>query len=545
MTTWRARTRRKLTVQGWLYLVLSVMGLVVLAGGATTVLLLNRSDRVVNELTAEIGPARVAAYQLQAALRDEETSVRGYLISADRQFLVPYYDGQRVEQESADLLRDLIGQHPDMLADLDAIEETAAAWRSGYAEPVINSVTPGTPALVDPATAERGKVAFDRLRELFSAQNQNLVQAREAAAADLDRVDTWRNVALIIVVVAFLLTAVVLAILVRSAVTRPLEMLAAACRRITDGHFNDRIAQAGPRDIEAIASDVEDMRQRIVEELEVSTTARARLAEQAAELDEQAIELRRSNAELEQFAYVASHDLQEPLRKVASFCQLLEKRYGDQLDERGTEYIRFAVDGAKRMQQLINDLLEFSRVGRISTPAADVDLSECLSSALLNLETAKEESGAEISADPLPVVRGEAPLLTQLLQNLVGNAIKFRAGAPPRIRITAERKDEFWEFACADNGIGIEPEYADRVFLIFQRLHAKEAYGGTGIGLAMCKKIVEYHGGKIWVEESAHGKETEPVEGQDGPGTTIRWTLPVAVAPLQLPTAEPDVAVTR
>jgi signal transduction histidine kinase len=521
MTTWRARTRRKLTVQGWLYLVLSVMGLVVLAGGATTVLLLNRSDRVVNELTAEIGPARVAAYQLQAALRDEETSLRGYLISADRQFLVPYYDGQRVEQESADLLRDLIGQHPDMLADLDAIEETAAAWRSGYAEPVINSVTPGTPALVDPATAERGKVAFDRLRELFSAQNQNLVQAREAAAADLDRVDTWRNVALIIVVVAFLLTAVVLAILVRSAVTRPLEMLAAACRRITDGHFNDRIAQAGPRDIEAIASDVEDMRQRIVEELEVSTTARARLAEQAAELDEQAIELRRSNAELEQFAYVASHDLQEPLRKVASFCQLLEKRYGDQLDERGTEYIRFAVDGAKRMQQLINDLLAFSRVGRLNAAHADVDLGATLDAGLANLAAAVEETGAEIVRPAtLPHLNGDPTLLALLWQNLIGNAMKFRRPETvPRIVIDcapgAGERDGFWLLSVTDNGIGIEAEFADKVFVIFQRLHGRDTYSGTGIGLAVCRKIVEHHGGTIWIDTSYTD------------GTRFCFTLPV------------------
>ena len=179
-------------------------------------------------------------------------------------------------------------------------------------------------------------------------------------------------------VVAFVAMAIVLALLVRSAVTRPLAALAAACRRITEGNFGERITPRGPTDIRAIAADVEDMRQRIVDELEASRSARAAL-------DEQAEELRRSNAELEQFAYVASHDLQEPLRKVASFCQLLEKRYGDQLDERGAEYIGFAVDGAKRMQALINDLLTFSRVGRLNATHTEVDLDATLDTALDNL----------------------------------------------------------------------------------------------------------------------------------------------------------------
>ncbi|ANW64846.1 histidine kinase [Mycobacterium sp. djl-10] len=508
MTELHTRSDRILTVQGWLNLVLSVMGLVVLAGGVATVLLLGRSDRVTEELTEEIGPARIAAYQLQAALRDQETAVRGYLISADPQFLAPYYDGQRLETEAAAALRGSIGDRPELMEDLTAIEETAATWRSGYAEPVIGTVTPGTPALVDTATAESGRVAFDRLREMFSTQNAHLVEARQSAADDLDRVDTWRNIVLIGVVVAFLLTAGLLAILVRNAVTRPLAMLAAACRRITDGEFAERIPQSGPRDIRGIASDVEDMRRRIVEELETSTTARSRLAEQAAALDEQAVELRRSNAELEQFAYVASHDLQEPLRKVASFCQLLEKRYGDQLDERGTEYIRFAVDGAKRMQQLINDLLAFSRVGRLNAAHADVDLAATLDAGLANLAAAVEETGAEIVRPAtLPHLVGDSTLLALLWQNLIGNAMKFRRPETvPRIVIDCApgsgERDGFWLLSLTDNGIGIEAEFADKVFVIFQRLHGRDSYSGTGIGLAVCRKIVEHHGGTIWIDTS-------------------------------------------
>jgi light-regulated signal transduction histidine kinase (bacteriophytochrome) len=239
-------------------------------------------------------------------------------------------------------------------------------------------------------------------------------------------------------------------------------------------------------------------------------------------LDEQAVELRRSNAELEQFAYVASHDLQEPLRKVASFCQLLEKRYGDQLDERGLEYIAFAVDGAKRMQVLINDLLSFSRVGRVGAKAAEVDLDATLDDALANLATAIGESNAEIvRPQRLPRVVGDPTLLTAVWQNLIGNALKFRhTDRSPRIVIgcergTGDRADE-WLLSLADNGIGIEAEFADKVFVIFQRLHGRDAYDGTGLGLALCKKIVEHHGGSIWIDTSYRG------------GTRFLLTIPAA-----------------
>jgi light-regulated signal transduction histidine kinase (bacteriophytochrome) len=226
-------------------------------------------------------------------------------------------------------------------------------------------------------------------------------------------------------------------------------------------------------------------------------------------------ELERSNRELEQFAYVASHDLQEPLRKVASFCQLLERRYKGQLDERADQYIGFAVDGAKRMQVLINDLLAFSRVGRLTREQVVVDCGEIAAQAVANLGPAIEETGAEIEVGPLPSVRGEPALLAAVFQNLLGNAVKFHGDQPPRVTLTAVRDNDSWTFTCADNGIGIEPEYADRVFVIFQRLHPKDAYPGTGIGLAMCRKIIEYHGGRIWLDTDADR------------GTVFRFTLPV------------------
>ena len=229
-----------------------------------------------------------------------------------------------------------------------------------------------------------------------------------------------------------------------------------------------------------------------------------RLAEQ--QLAEHARELERSNSELEQFAYVASHDLQEPLRMVASYCQLLQRRYKGKLDQDADEFIGFAVEGATRMQRMINELLNYSRVGRKSAGFAPVECREVVDAALAALAAAIEESGARVSIGELPNVVGEGTLLQQLFQNLVGNALKFRRDdAAPEIAITAERGDGLWQFAVADNGIGIEPEYAERIFLLFQRLHERTKYPGTGIGLALCKKVVEHHGGRIWVE-SAPGK---------------------------------------
>ncbi|HVS54587.1 MAG TPA: PAS domain-containing protein [Opitutaceae bacterium] len=235
--------------------------------------------------------------------------------------------------------------------------------------------------------------------------------------------------------------------------------------------------------------------------------------EQAAKRN--AEELARSNAELEQFAYVASHDLQEPLRAVASCVQLLKKRYGDQLDARADEFIAHAVDGTKRMQALITDLLAYSRVGTHTHPFAPAECGAVLDEALANLAVAMQESGAVIKRDGLPELVADASQLTQLFQNLIGNAIKFRAeGRAPEIAVSARREGAEWWFAVADNGIGIEPQYYERVFRVFQRLHTRSRYPGTGIGLAICKKIVERHGGRIWIES------------QPGAGTTFFFTLP-------------------
>jgi signal transduction histidine kinase len=235
------------------------------------------------------------------------------------------------------------------------------------------------------------------------------------------------------------------------------------------------------------------------------------------ELARKVEELARSNRELEQFAYVASHDLQEPLRMVAAYTQLLSERYRGQLDDKADKYIHYAVDGAQRMQTLIQDLLAFSRVGRGGLALKSVDCNTILENATKNLHTAIQESGAVILHEPLPLLIADGSQLQQLFQNLIGNGIKFRGSEKPRIEINAEQKHQEWIFAVSDNGIGIAPESAETVFVIFQRLHTRAEYPGNGIGLSICKKIVEQHGGKIWLEP------------KPGPGTTFKFTLPLAV----------------
>lgn len=231
------------------------------------------------------------------------------------------------------------------------------------------------------------------------------------------------------------------------------------------------------------------------------------------ELERHAEALARSNAELQQFAYVASHDLQEPLRTISSYVQLLARRYGSQLDSDAQEFISFAVEGTKRMQNLINDLLMLSRVGTRGRELEPTDCKVALDESLANLGAALKDSAAEVTHDPLPTVMADKPQLTQLFQNLIGNAIKFHSGDTPKIHISCQGNGKDYTIGVRDNGIGIDPRHADRIFQVFQRLHDREKYAGTGIGLAICKKIVERHGGRIWVES------------QPGEGATFLFNL--------------------
>lgn len=254
-------------------------------------------------------------------------------------------------------------------------------------------------------------------------------------------------------------------------------------------------------------------RKKMNEKLYVEISERKKAQE---ELKRYMAELERSNSELQQFAHIASHDLQEPLRMISSYVQLLKRRYKDKIDTKADRYINHVVDGTHRLQMLINDLLTYSRVGKGSKELELTDCSAVFDKTIVNLRKAIDESGAQVSHGALPTMKADALQLGQLFQNLIGNAIKFRNNKPPEINVSAVNKGDEWLFAIRDNGIGIDPKHFERIFSVFQRLHSKAEYSGTGIGLAICKKVVERHGGRIWVE-------SEP-----GKGTTFYFTIKIS-----------------
>jgi signal transduction histidine kinase len=516
-----------LTVLGWFGVVFAVLAILVVAAAVIIAQLLAQGRTASSDLQGGILPAQAQAYRLQGALLDQETGVRGFGITGKPDFLQPYTAGLATEAAAAAQLRSLIGRNKQLSADLSNLEQAANAWRRSYALPLIALARRGPLNGKDLSLLDRSKQSFDHLRTLFAVQNVHLATAAARDSASVRRTRSANNWAFILILAAFLLAAAALTLVLHRAVVRPLNRLRAASRRVVGGDFGHHIEATGPADLRAVAADVEAMRSELVTALDDSRSAQEIAASQAADLDAQAAELLRSNAELEQFAYVASHDLQEPLRKVASFCQLLEKRYGDRLDDRGRQYIDFAVDGAKRLQILINDLLTISRVGRANEVRVQLPLDEVLDVAIAAVGTAVEESGAVIERpEHLPEVMGDATLLAMLWQNLLGNGIKFRSpDRAPVVRVTvAEPPGGMWQFCVEDNGIGIPPEFAEKVFVIFQRLHGRDAYPGTGIGLALCKRIVEHHGGEISLD-AAYAE-----------GTRVCFTLP------RMDPAKPDQA---
>jgi len=502
------------TTRGWLGAgsAAALVLLLVLIGCGVWVL--GHATDVNERLTERWSPALIASVRMESALINQETGIRGYGMTGKRGFLEPYRDGVAQEKAADGELARLAEGDERAAADLARVRAHSGRWQATTARPVSEAADPVGSAQQH---TESGKAAFDAVRAALTEQQTHIEAERDQARDDLDAARDLRNMVFTaIACVVLALIALAFAGL-RRGVQVPLDRLRADVREIADGRFEHSIALSGPADLRALAADVDGMRRRLAGELEFSDRARA-------QLDEQATDLRRSNEELEQFAYVASHDLQEPLRKVASFCQLLERRYADQLDDRAKQYIDFAVDGANRMQTLIGDLLAFSRVGRLHAEDVDVSLETVLRRTLNSLGMVIEEAGAVLTHDPLPVVHGDPTQLGVLLQNLISNSVKFRApGAVPRIHISAhepadgaEGDGPRWEFAVSDNGIGIGQEYAERIFVIFQRLHTRDTYPGNGIGLALCKKIVEYHGGAITLD-TGHT-----------PGTRFVFTLPLA-----------------
>jgi signal transduction histidine kinase len=521
--------------------VYGLLALVAIVGSTFGVITFGRVLDQRRRLADHVDPANVAAERWLGAYVDEESGVRGYVLSGEATFLQPYRVGEATARREEANVRKFLADEAALLPLVDRFDRTAERWRRGQAGPLISRTRSAGRLQVSDARLRQSRTEFDRVRGDYLRLARALDDARGDARDSLDRRTAELAAALATALGLLALGIIGTWIMLNRSILGPLGRLGDDAQRVTQGDLEHEIGRLGPREIAELATDMESMRRRILEEVAIVEAARVRL-------EAQAVDLARSNQELEQFAYVASHDLQEPLRKISGFCQLLERRYAGQLDERADEYIAFAVDGAKRMQRLINDLLAFSRVGRTSASFVPVDLDAVAASALATLQRPIEEAGASVEIGPLPEIPGDPSLLEALVQNLVANAIKFRGDDPPVVTLTAVRSSrgadpegtpaagsrrpgDEWIFTMRDNGIGIEPAYAERVFVIFQRLHTRDTYEGTGIGLSLCRKIVEFHGGRIWVEP------------QDDAGTTIRWTLPVTAAAHPV-TPSPAIATT-
>ncbi|MEU1812678.1 sensor histidine kinase [Micromonospora aurantiaca (nom. illeg.)] len=513
--------------QGWTLRrrVAALLGVVLvlllgLAAAEAAVAAKNRQN--IDAVLLKSGPLRVQAQELMGALLDQETAVRGYAVNGDRSDLEPYQEGVKRERSLAASIRDLSADYPDVRRSLEVVEQQAARWRAQVAEPVITTVERDGPAAGQALITDATRQQFDGIRASVNTLQGEILIVREETA---ERVNSTSNVLVVLLIIAGLVVTVagvVMLISLDRILIRPLAALVSQVREVADGDYRHHIEGSGPPEFRRLAEDIDQMRMKIAQELDEVRQARERIEWVNSQLQKQAEELTRSNRDLEQFAYVASHDLQEPLRKVASFCQLLQRRYAGQLDERADQYIAFAVDGAQRMQRLINDLLAFSRIGRLTTGFTEVDLNKVMGDVAGQTEAALQYADAELTWGEMPTIRGEEPLLTNLLVNLVSNSVKFRRpDVPPKVHVSSRLVDGEWEISCRDNGIGIEPEFADKIFVIFQRLHSKDAYPGTGIGLAIVKKIVEYHGGRVWVDTDADE------------GTTIRFTLPALEADIE------------
>jgi signal transduction histidine kinase len=505
-----AKTRRTFGRASWslrrrLAVAFTVAGALLVIGCVAGGMALNSMVSAVDLQVNRLDPAARQTSYLFGSLLNEETGVRGFIITRQQAFLVPYRQGLAQSATCVRSLQRLVHPYSALLRRLRTVESQAGRWRRDYAVPAIAAATQHGQASV--ALEAKGKSEFDQLRASIASLNGGILSERASALRGLRSATTAVIVVAITAAVALIGAAAAAWAGMNAWVIRPLAALGREAQVVASGGLDHQLQVHGPREVIDLAGDVEAMRRQLLANM--------------GDLSYKANELQRSNRELEQFAYVASHDLQEPLRKVASFCQMLESRYAGQLDDRAHQYIAYAVDGAKRMQLLINELLTFSRVGQPGTVRGPVDLNIVAREAIDRLDAKITDSDADVTIGELPTVTGDATLLTQLFQNLIGNSIKFRRmDEHPMIRITAERKDGVWEFACQDNGIGIAPAHAERVFVIFQRLHPRDAYPGTGIGLALCRKIVDFHGGRIWVDAAA-----DPA-ADSGSGTTIRWTLP-------------------
>jgi signal transduction histidine kinase len=462
-----------------------------------------------NDLIYKWQPAVATSDRALADLVNQETGVRGYLLTGQHRSLAPYLRYRRAESADERRLNQLIGDQPDLRPLIGRFVAAARRWQRTIAGPAIAAVRHG--AKLGTATLDAGQQTFDGIRSASAALTRKIQLHADHARSLRGLLSTITAAVIGLAVVVIASIGWLLWRGLHRWVLAPIERLGEQTRHVASGQLRHKIQVAGPNELTELGADIEYMRSEIVNQLALAEEIQEELRRQGQELE-------RSNADLQQFAYVASHDLSEPLRKVSNFCQLLERQYADQLDDRARQYIYFAVDGAKRMQTLITDLLALSRVGRTTEEFVPDDLNEIFQRVLSSQSDHIAATGARVECrSSLPTVPGDASLLESLVENLIGNAIKYRRDdVAPVVILSAERGEDEWEFTVADNGIGIDPKYAERIFAVFQRLHLRDQYGGTGIGLALCRKIVEFHGGRIWLD---------PVQSEPG-GATFRFTLP-------------------
>ncbi|WP_375497767.1 ATP-binding protein [uncultured Jatrophihabitans sp.] len=484
----------------------TVVAVVVLLSAALAVLASIRFVRKGNDLVDRWQPALSASKQLYNDFLVEQGALRSFLITGQAVSLQPYTAGPAIRAADIRTVRRLASDRAEVVRALRDFQAAVVTWEQRNAAPLIEKRKQGVAIVSTKETRDRlarvtaaGDAVGTALDSAISEARNARNTAGAAAAAAL-------AVALAMLVVAGLVVWRGL----HHWVLGPVEQLGAQTRTVASGDLSRSIVPSGPAEMVHLARDVEAMRAQIVQEL-------ARAEDISEDLRRQSAELERSNGDLQQFAYVASHDLSEPLRKVSNFCQLLERQYSAQLDDRARQYIDFAVDGAKRMQTLINDLLALSRVGRTTESFVPVDLGAVLDQAVATLSDQLDDTGGTVERlTPLPTVDGDRSLLSSLMQNLVGNALKYhRDGVSPVVRIGAEQDGRDWTITVADNGIGIDPQYAERIFAVFQRLHLRDQYGGTGIGLALCRRIVDFHGGHIQLDTTHAGE-----------GATFVFSLP-------------------
>ncbi|HEY9742022.1 MAG TPA: CHASE3 domain-containing protein [Coleofasciculaceae cyanobacterium] len=435
------------------------------------------------ETTGRVAQSRLILQKLETVLssvKDAETGQRGYLLTGQESYLAPYKVAVKTIDPQIEVLKTLTLANPSQQQQIANLRPLIGRKLVELQKTIDLRKNQGFNVALSAVLTNQGQELMDQIRNTIqqmqgeeNEQLQNWLKTREGT---IRKGQLTFLVGIVLNLFAFYLV------------------------------------------YRAIQQETADRRQAEASFKQLHGELEARVQERTAELKEANTNLLSSNQELEQFAYVASHDLQEPLRAVNSYAQLITRKYQGNLDAKADKYLGYIMEGATRMQQLINDLLEFSRVG---TRGKSLELTDCeavLSQVLANLKVAIAESHVIITHDPLPTLMGDETQLMQLLQNLIANAIKFRREEPPRVHIKAVKRENEWVFSVSDNGIGMEPEYFERIFTIFQRLHSKSEYPGTGIGLAVCKKIVERHGGRIWVES------------QPGVGTTFYFTIPLSVA---------------